>query len=106
MLVCKCAFLNQIFSSELRINSWLFLIQRLTLQQMSQKKIKLTEINIENAWIYTYMYSLRTLVNITFKMSKMNHVKQINCVWWKADLQIYSFVLLKTLSTCLCLVFS
>lgn len=35
----------------------MFLIQRLTLQQMSQKKIKLTEINFENAWIYTYMYS-------------------------------------------------
>jgi len=44
----------------------MFPIQRLTFQQISQKKIKLTEINFENAWIYTYTHSLQHISKYYF----------------------------------------
>lgn len=78
----------------------MFLVQRLSLQQMSQKKIKLTEINFENACIYTHMYSLQHISIILLNV-KNGLCEQINCIWWKPDLQIYSYVLLKTLHICI-----
>lgn len=84
----------------------MFLIQRLTLQQMSQKKIKLTEINFENAWIYICTCRLQHISKYYFINVKNAYLKQISPVLWKTDFQIYSYMLLKTLSMCLCLVSS